>query len=230
MPRSLLTTILIQSTILNAISNLLAQVIDQYNKDGPFTLNTLALLQFITYAIIIVPINFYFQNWLESTFPGFPTWQSPHLRRSSTGWAWGMGMADARLTPNPSLDLDVVVDILPSVKDKPATTVTTRPFQPKKQRSGTWNFGMKFLLDQTVGSVLNIVLFVMLINLLKGMEWERVWGLVCEDFTPIMIARLKYRPVVSTLMYTVVPVERRVVFGSACGVIWGVYLSLYAAV
>jgi hypothetical protein len=47
---------------------------------------------------------------------------------------------------------------------------------------------------------------------------------------PIMLARLKFRPIVSTLLYTVVPLERRVVFGSACGVIWGVYLSLYAAV
>lgn len=45
-----------------------------------------------------------------------------------------------------------------------------------------------------------------------------------------MVARLKYRPVVSALLYTVVPVERRVVFGSACGVVWGIYLSLYAAV
>jgi hypothetical protein len=45
-----------------------------------------------------------------------------------------------------------------------------------------------------------------------------------------MSARLKYRPLVSILMYTVIPVDRRVVFGSACGVIWGVYLSLYAVV
>lgn len=51
-----------------------------------------------------------------------------------------------------------------------------------------------------------------------------------QDFWPITIARFKFRPVVSILMYTVVPVDRRVVFGSACGVIWGVYLSLYAAV
>jgi protein Mpv17 len=51
-----------------------------------------------------------------------------------------------------------------------------------------------------------------------------------QDFSPIMVARLKYRPIVSTLMYTIVPVDRRVVFGSACGVIWGIYLSLYAAV
>ena len=51
-----------------------------------------------------------------------------------------------------------------------------------------------------------------------------------QDFVPIMGARLKYRPIVSLLMYTVIPVDRRVVFGSACGVIWGVYLSLYAVV
>lgn len=51
-----------------------------------------------------------------------------------------------------------------------------------------------------------------------------------KDFPPIMVARLKYRPLVSSLMYTVIPVDRRVVFGSACGVIWGIYLSLYAVV
>lgn len=39
---------------------------------------------------------------------------------------------------------------------------------------------MKFLLDQTVGSVLNIVLFIVLINLLKGVGVGDVWGLVCE--------------------------------------------------
>lgn len=107
------------------------------------------------------------------------------------------------------------------------------------------NFIAKFLLDQSVGSVLNILLFLVLITLLKGEGLCRVWEAVVsvcflprirgswadeQDFKPIMIARLKYRPVVSTLMYTVVPVDRRVVFGSACGVIWGVYLSLYAAV
>ena len=39
---------------------------------------------------------------------------------------------------------------------------------------------MKFMLDQTVGSVMNIVLFVVLINLLKGAGWIRSWELVCE--------------------------------------------------
>lgn len=39
---------------------------------------------------------------------------------------------------------------------------------------------MKFLLDQTVGSVMNIVLFIVLINLLKGMSWATVYRLTCE--------------------------------------------------
>lgn len=39
---------------------------------------------------------------------------------------------------------------------------------------------MKFLLDQTVGSVMNIGMFIALINLLKGEGVGRTWVLVCE--------------------------------------------------
>lgn len=84
------------------------------------------------------------------------------------------------------------------------------------------------MLDQTVGSVVNIWLFIVLINLLKGSSWAFTATRVREDMPGIMVARLKYRPVVASLMYTVIPVDRRVVFGSACGVIWSVYLSLHS--
>ncbi|RHZ55919.1 uncharacterized protein CDV56_101399 [Aspergillus thermomutatus] len=208
-----LTTTLIQSTILNAISNILAQIIDQHKKDGPFTLNTLALLQFITYAIIIVPINFSWQKYLEARWPGFPG-----RRLAPSAASTGAEAGAVVVTVDPG-------DLLP-VKEKEEKHGAAR----WRWRSGPRNFAMKFFLDQTVGSVMNILLFIVLINVLKGVGWRRIGELVREDFEPIMIARLKYRPVVSTLLYTVVPVERRVVFGSACGVVWGIYLSLYAAV
>jgi hypothetical protein len=95
---------------------------------------------------------------------------------------------------------------------------------------GLRNFLMKFFLDQTICSVSNILLFIWLINLLKGATLAATWAATLDDFGPIMIARLQYRPLVSTLMYAVIPVDRRVVFGSACGVLWGIYLSLYAVV
>ncbi|KAI9933822.1 hypothetical protein ASPWEDRAFT_312145 [Aspergillus wentii DTO 134E9] len=220
---SALTTTLIQSTFLNVFSNLLAQVIDQHGKNKPFTLNVLALLQFMTYAIIIVPINFVWQKHLEARYPGFPRASSTQTNNASALGSTAASGSDAAAARS-SIDAE---DLLPR-KEKPARWKPARP-QLQKQ-SGLRNFAIKFILDQTVGSVMNIVLFVILINLLKGSGWGRAWELVCEDFRPIMIARLKYRPIVSTLLYTVVPVDRRVVFGSACGVIWGVYLSLYAAV
>ncbi|KAJ5101123.1 hypothetical protein N7456_007175 [Penicillium angulare] len=218
-----LTVTFVQSTVLNALSNLLAQLIDQWNSpsQSPFKLNTLALLQFITYGILIVPINFYWQRALEARYPGFPT------------------RADLKVTCSPrkcslknifSFFSSSSTDILPSHKEKEKDKEKWAPAPRSKPVSGLHSFIMKFIFDLTLAGMMNIVLFIVLINFLKGEGLKRVWDLVIEDFRPIMIARLKYRPVVSTLMYTVIPVDRRVVFGSACGVIWGIYLSLYAVV
>ena len=52
------------------------------------------------------------------------------------------------------------------------------------------SFAMKFLLDQTVGSVMNIVLFIVLINLLKGENLVRTWELVCEVCFDCLLAYL----------------------------------------
>ncbi|EPS28420.1 hypothetical protein POX_f07503 [Penicillium oxalicum] len=241
MPSALLVTFA-QSTVLNAISNVLAQLIDQRKNTTPFTLNTLALLQFITYGILIVPINFYWQRALEARYPGFPT--RAELTRALRSWRSLFSLSALRsicsslfpfaaASAAPRINVDAV---LPrhrdKIKEKDEYEYESRYWapRPRASRSGLHSFVMKFLFDQTIAGVMNIILFVVLINFLKGETWDKIGHLVLLDFTPIMIARLKYRPVVSTLMYTVIPVDRRVVFGSACGVIWGIYLSLYAVV
>ncbi|KAJ5194406.1 hypothetical protein N7491_001744 [Penicillium cf. griseofulvum] len=212
----------VQATILNAISNVLAQLIDQRNNKAPFTLNTLALLQFVGYGILIVPPNFYWQRALEARYPGFPT-------RAEFSNAFSIRSLKSIFSPRAWLSLFSRArqeDSLPSHKEKEKHV----PWAPRKQPSGLRSFVMKFFFDQTAASIVNLVLFVVVINLLKGESLKKAWELVVLDFRPLMSARLKYRPVVSVLMYTVIPVDRRVVFGSACGVIWGVYLSLYAGV
>lgn len=48
---------------------------------------------------------------------------------------------------------------------------------------------MKFLFDLTVAGAMNIVLFVVLINFLKGESLGRVWELVlvvCSFFFPLI--------------------------------------------
>jgi len=208
-----LVTTLIQSTTLNAISNILAQVIDQYRHNKPLSLNIIPLIQFVTYAIIIIPINFSWQKFVESRFPGFPTFRWFPIGNKD-------GTVD-HLLPTKEKEKEV------KEKDKGKSL---RWQAAHLQPSGTRNFVIKFFLDLTVASMMNITMFIVLINLLKGASFSKTFGALYEDFGPIMIARLKYRPIVSILMYTVVSVDRRVVFGSACSVIWGIYLNLYAVV
>ncbi|GAD97846.1 peroxisomal membrane protein 2, pxmp2, putative [Paecilomyces variotii No. 5] len=211
---------LIQSSILNAISNILAQLIDQYKHGKPLSLNVIALIQFVTYAVIIVPMNFSWQRYVEARFPGFPTtrgWRRGRASTSSSVVSSSPAFFTTPTAPPP--------DVLPR-KEKPARDT----IPAAGSNSGMRNFIIKFMLDQTIAGFVNIVVFIFLINLLKGASLSTIWELICKDFWPITVARSKFRPVVSFLLYTVVPVDRRVVFGSACGVIWGIYLSLYAAV
>ena len=46
---------------------------------------------------------------------------------------------------------------------------------------------------------------------------------------PIIVAGYKMWPIASVVNFTLIPVERRIVFLSAVGWVWGVYLSLVAA-
>ncbi|KAK8166461.1 hypothetical protein IWX90DRAFT_432875 [Phyllosticta citrichinensis] len=92
-----------------------------------------------------------------------------------------------------------------------------------------WNVFMKLFLDQTVGAFVNIVLFVATIRALNGSGSDEIYAAIKDGMWPIYSAGLKLWPLVSVISFTVVPVDKRVVFGSVVGVAWGVYLSLVAA-
>jgi len=61
--------VVLQSAALSIISNILAQVIDSYQKNIPLHVNLTPILQFVTYSILNTPINCVWQDWLESAFP-----------------------------------------------------------------------------------------------------------------------------------------------------------------
>ncbi|KAK7513722.1 hypothetical protein IWZ03DRAFT_416568 [Phyllosticta citriasiana] len=92
-----------------------------------------------------------------------------------------------------------------------------------------WNMFMKFFLDQTVGAFVNIVSFVATIRALNGSSSDEIYAAIKDGMWPIYSAGLKLWPLVSVISFSVVPVDKRVVFGSLVGVAWGVYLSLVAA-
>lgn len=124
----------------------------------------------MTYGILVVPVNFYWQRALEARYPGFPSraeisnlWRSLSLK-SLLSFAWLRSFVSSILGTSKD------DDALPLQKDK-------EKWAPSR-RSGLHSFVMKFFFDQTLAGAMNIVLFVVLINFLKGQSFGRVWELV----------------------------------------------------
>lgn len=118
-----------------------------------------------------MPINFSWQKFLERRWPGFPRSATAEVKAKG-----GTGDGNVVVTVEPA-------DLLPaSVKEKDEKRVSSWRWRRRwrRSRSGLGNFLMKFILDQTVGSVMNILLFIVLINMLKGVGWRRIGGLIVE--------------------------------------------------
>lgn len=113
--------------------------------------------------------------------------------------------------------------------EKPANDVVKDKAQEKSAGMDWKNVFMKFLLDQTVGGVVNTVLFIAGMKALNGAGSQEIKAAVQEGLWPIFLAGTKLWPAVSLISFTMVPVDKRVLFGSIVGVAWGVYLSLMAA-
>lgn len=128
---------------------------------------------------------------------------------------------------------------------------TLRGADMRGDYSGTqldWkNTMIKWFIDCiTIGAVLNTVAFLALMGMLKfrsvGDIADSVQSVsvIClctfwyanireQETIPIIVAGYKIWPIASILSFTLVPVEKRIVFLSAVGLFWGIYMSLVAA-
>ena len=65
--------------------------------------------------------------------------------------------------------------------------------------------------------------------MLRGQPFDQVVSDCREKFWPLIFAGQKLWPAVSVVCFTLIPVERRNVFGSVIGLFWGIYLSLMSS-
>ena len=107
------------------------------------------------------------------------------------------------------------------------------------------NTAKKFFIDQTLGAVVNTVIFVGTFAAFKGKdrtaiqrEVRRVCDLrvgsysclpLLQETFPLMKHGWKLWPAVSLLNFTVVPVHRRILVGGIVGLFWGCFLSIIVA-
>jgi hypothetical protein len=107
-----------------------------------------------------------------------------------------------------------------------------KPATPAKNMTSKTNVLIKFVLDQTIGALVNTLMFLAYMAYINASQQGKqdAWGAVardCSDKTwPMMKDGYKFWPAISLISFLWIPVDKRVVFGCSVGVIWGIYLSL----
>jgi hypothetical protein len=58
---------------IDSCSNVIAQRLKAWNESKPFVFDRVLFTQFAIMVVIMAPINYHWQNWLERAFPGWKT-------------------------------------------------------------------------------------------------------------------------------------------------------------
>ncbi|KAH0292677.1 putative integral membrane protein, Mpv17/PMP22 family [Aureobasidium namibiae CBS 147.97] len=193
----------VQATIIAAISNVIAQVLELRSNEIPSSFSTPDFLRFVIFTLLTAPPNYLWQHALERLFPA---------RKPSTP-------AKPTLPCYEDREHDGLIDNQGSQQEEELVTKLD------------WkNTVVKWLLDcMTLGALLNVTAFIILMSLMKGRSSSQIGNALRTDTFPIIYASYRIWPLASVVNFTLIPVERRIVFLSLVGLIWGIYLSLTAA-
>ncbi|KAL5093889.1 hypothetical protein Trisim1_009365 [Trichoderma cf. simile WF8] len=209
MPSPILTATL-QAAALSTASNLCAQFIETYwNKQTALHLDHIQLFRFIVLSLITAPPNYLWQQFLEKSFPAYPSTQKAR---------------------------DVGKDIeLKAMEEAAAGASIGEGSQSQSESSTQPRFSIRNTLTKwfidciTAGAIMNTVAFLVIMGVLKGQPMVQISSNIKAETIPIIIAGYKIWPIASIVSFSFVPVHRRIVFLSFIGLLWGIYLSLVAA-
>lgn len=200
----------LQAALMSSISNMLAQIIDAYKGNRPFSFNIVEFLRFVVLTFITAPPNYHWQAFLERTFPAYAPSGRPSYKATEL------------------VDRDVEAgDSKTSLDDGDYLYAADEKDKPKLNWKNTMT---KWFIDCiTVGAIINTVAFLVLMGIMKGQSSAQIGNNIRSETIPIIVAGYKVWPFASIINFTLIPVERRIVFLSAIGLCWGIYMSLVAA-
>ncbi|KAL1796674.1 hypothetical protein ACET3X_005214 [Alternaria dauci] len=188
---------------IDSCSNVIAQRLKAWNESKPFVFDRVLFTQFAIMVVLTAPINYHWQNWLERAFPGWKTVRQTRVI--------GEGEEEKGIMLREDGEGKGIVEEEVRVRN-------------------WWNIFRKWFTDCiTMGALLNQSMFLILIGLMKG----KTVALIVQDFRNELFGLIfdsyKVWPIANFFSTTYIPVERRIVFLSFCGLLWNIYLSLVAA-
>jgi hypothetical protein len=188
---------------IDSCSNVIAQRLKAWNESKPFVFDRVLFTQFAIMVVLTAPINYHWQNWLERAFPG---WKTVKQTR-----AVGEGEEEKGIMLRGDGDGKGLVEEEVRVRN-------------------WWNIFRKWFTDCiTMGALLNQSMFLILIGLMKGKTAAMIGQDFRNELFGLIFDSYKVWPIANFFSTTFIPVERRIVFLSFCGLLWNIYLSLVAA-
>ncbi|KAH8121695.1 hypothetical protein ACSS6W_010649 [Trichoderma asperelloides] len=214
----------LQSSLLAAVSNILAQAITAYKKNEAVTIDWVPVFQFVLFAVVSTPPNFLWQDFLESTFPAHPT---PPPSKSSPGSSKEKNKdkdkspSSSSSPPKLSLTNTIIKFVLDQTVGAALNTLLFSTF--------TRSLRYAMLHAPRITNLPAAAKYWSSPNAVdfRVVDFAVVWEEAKAEFWSLMIAAAKLWPAVSLINFTLVKsVQGRNLVGALAGVVWGVYVSL----
>lgn len=168
MPLPPIAVACLSALVIDATSNVIAQRLKAWNESKPFVFDRVLFFQFVFMAFIAGPINFWWQNWLERTFPGWKIVKErglPGAGEEEKGLMLKEDGEDKRV-----VEREVRVRNWLNIFKKWFTDVCAR-----RRSHETMLTGWQCI---TMGALLNQSLFLILMGIMKG----KTVALIEQDF------------------------------------------------
>ncbi|KAL7947197.1 hypothetical protein V8C42DRAFT_279263 [Trichoderma barbatum] len=208
----------LQSSLLAALSNILAQAITAYRNNEAVTIDWVPVFQYVVFTIVSTPPNFLWQDFLESTFPAYPTPSKQQQPPSDS-------KKSPKSSPSPAPKLSLVNTILKFILDQTVgaalntllfSTFTRSLRHAMVHAPRITNLPTAAKYWSSAGAVD-----------FTAVDFALVWGEAKAEFWTLMFAAAKLWPAVSLINFTLVKsVQGRNLVGALAGVAWGIYISL----
>ncbi|KAJ1337541.1 Mpv17/PMP22 family protein [Microdochium nivale] len=236
------------ATALAATSNVLAQLLVAHRNGSssggapvPHSLDVMQILRYAFLVFLTTPPNYLWQALLERTFPAHGGGGGEGPEDSMVGVYAPEKRGDSRADRKKrtssngggfdNIDLEKAAG--PSSSSSSSFSSSSPPLGAGAvpgRRKLDWNNTLtKWFIDCiTLGALFNTVAFYVLMGLLKNQGLAQILANVRDQTMPLILAGYRIWPLASIVSFTVVPVEKRVVFLNFVGLLWGVYMSLVA--
>jgi len=93
-------------------------------------------------------------------------------------------------------------------------------------RTNWTNTGKKWLIDQSIGNVVQAGVFIAIMASLNGASFETVVEALRSGLRPMVEARMAFWPVAALISFTAIPPKHRVMYNNLLGMTWGIFLTI----